>query len=93
MRAPCDAEAGAQTHPADPRAGKATDENLTSENWEFILVSPDSRTPPLRPAAPQPLLRTVLTWTWGQDVCDRVSAGEHGYLPSSHRRDGLPPNS
>lgn len=46
--------------------GKATDENLTSENWEYILVS----------CVVGRLKKLCLTRT--QDVCDKVAASESG---------------
>lgn len=46
---------------------KATDENLTSENWEYILVGLGISSIHLRQ-----ILKSI------QDVCDRVSAEETG---------------
>ena len=51
---------------ADYLLAKATDENLTSENWELILVS----TFKVEPATSRSLY---------QDVCDRVTAQDSGY--------------
>ncbi|KAL8805392.1 MAG: hypothetical protein Q9182_001958 [Xanthomendoza sp. 2 TL-2023] len=56
-----------QQNAFDEAVAKATDENLTSENWEYILVCFDPTPHPRYPRA-----------DLGQDVCDRVSGQESG---------------
>ena len=53
---------------ADAAVAKATDENLTSENWEFILV----RSKVAWLSAEEQLTKQ-------QDVCDKVSTEDTGY--------------
>ena len=65
---------GQQNFPLHIRAiaysitAKATDENLTSENWEYILVLP-----------PETCKALVGYAKNRQDVCDRVGAEDSGY--------------
>ncbi|USP79543.1 hypothetical protein yc1106_06817 [Curvularia clavata] len=58
----------AQSNIFDDVVVKATDENLTSENWEYILLAANSTAGALRPWMPQHAM----------DVCDKVGSSDTG---------------